>query len=94
MTITTTTKTFIDNLIEYYINEASSYKQLAHEYASESENVSDVTFGIIIGCIYSGFLQVYTNQKQKPNLSEIQEFHHIIKRRIEQIKKAVADAKV
>jgi hypothetical protein len=94
MTITTTTKTFIDNLIEYYISEASSYKQFAHEYASESEDISDVTFGIIVGCVYSGFLQVYTNQKQKPSLGEIQEFHHIIKRRTAQIKKAVLGAKI
>ena len=94
MTIPTTTKDFIDSLIDYYISEASSYKQFAEEYAPEVVDVAAATFGIIIGCVYSGFLQAYANQKQKPSLSEIQEFHEIIKRRAAQIKKGVLDAKV
>jgi len=94
MTIPTTTKSFIESLIDYYISEASSYKQFAQEYASEVVDVAAATFGIIVGCVYSGFLQVYANQKQKPSLSDIQEFHQIIKRRAAQIKKGVLDAKV
>ena len=93
MTIPATTKDFINNLIDYYISEASSYKQFAQEYTSNATDVTTATFGIIIGCVYSGFLQAYANQKQKPSLDDIQEFHHIIKRRADQIKKGVLDTK-
>ena len=88
------TKTFIDSLIDYYISEASSYKQLAKNYSDEAGDVTAATFGIIVGCIYSGFLQVYTNQKQKPSLEDTQEFTQIIKRRAAQIKRSILDAKV
>jgi hypothetical protein len=75
------------------IGEASSYKQFAQEYALDMTDITAATFGIIIGCVYSGFLQAYANQKQKPSLDDIQEFHRIIKRRADQIKKGVLDAK-
>ena len=94
MTIPATTKDFINNLIDYYISEASSYKQFAQECAPDITDITVATFGIIIGCVYSGFLQAYANQKQKPSLDDIQEFHQIIKRRANQIKKGVLDAKV
>jgi len=93
LTIPSTTKDFINNLIDYYTSEASSYKQFAQEYASDLTDITATTFGIIIGCVYSGFLQAYANQKQKPSLDDIQEFHQIIKRRADQIKKCVLDAK-
>ena len=93
MTIPPTTKDFINNLIDYYIGEASSYKQFAQEYASNAIDITATTFGIIVGCVYSGFLQAYANQKQKPGLDDIQEFHQIIKRRADQIKKGILDAK-
>lgn len=93
MTIPATTKDFINNLIDYYISEASSYKQFAQEYASNKTDISTTTFGIIVGCVYSGFLQAYANQKQKPSLDDIQEFHQLIKHRTDQIKKGILDAK-
>jgi hypothetical protein len=93
LVIPTPTKAFIDSLIDYYTNEASSYKQLAKNYSDEAGDVTVAAFGIIVGCIYSGFLQVYTNQKQKPSLEDIQEFTQIIKRRAAQIKRSILDAK-
>ena len=93
MTIPATTKDFINNLIDYYISEASSYKQFTQEYASNKTDISTTTFGIIVGCVYSGFLQAYANQKQKPSLDDIQEFHQLIKHRTDQIKKGILDAK-
>ena len=87
------TKTFVDSLIDYYINEASSYKQLAKNYSDEAGDVTAATFGIIVGCVYSGFLQAYANQKQKPSLEDTQEFTGIIKRRAAQIKRSILDAK-
>ena len=94
LTIPATTKDFINNLIDYYISESSSYKQFAQESVSDVTDISAVTFGIIIGCVYSGFLQAYANQKQKPSLDDIQEFHQIIKRRADQIRKGIFDAKI
>ena len=89
-----TIKKFIESLIDYYIGEAASYKQLAKTYSEEVEDVNASTFGIIVGCVYSGFLQAYQNQKQKPSLEDTQEFTHMIKLRAAQIKRSILDAKV
>lgn len=88
-----TTRKFIDNLIDYYISEAASYKQMAKNYAEKITDVDANTFGIIVGCVYSGFLQAYQNQKQKPSLDDIQEFTQMIKIRASQIKRSILDAK-
>ena len=88
-----TTKKFIDSLIDYYISEAGSYKQLAKTYHEEVGDINANTFGIIVGCVYSGFLQAYQNQKQKPSLEDTQEFTRMIKLRAAQIKRGILDAK-
>jgi hypothetical protein len=92
LAITASTRDFIENLINYYISEAASYKEIAEIYSGEVKNIPDATFGIILGCVYSGFLQVYTNQKQKPDLEDIQEFNQIMKQHAAQIKKAILGA--
>ena len=92
MALSKHTKSFIDSQIDYYISEASSYKQIAEEYVPEVESVSDTAFGIIAGCVYSGFLQAYANQKQVPSLEDIQEFTKILKHRAPLIKKAMVDS--
>lgn len=89
-----TTKKFIDSLIDYYISEAASYKQLAQTYSDVVSDVTAATFGIIVGSVYSGFLQAYTNQKQPPSLDETQEFTQILKTRAAQIKRSIIDAKI
>ena len=91
MAISKNTRDFIDSLIDYYISEAPSYKQIAEEYVPEIESVVDTAFGIIAGSVYSGFLQAYKNQKQSPSLEDIQEFHKILKDRAPLIKKAMLD---
>lgn len=91
MAISKHTKEFLDSQIDYYINEAQSYKQIAEEYVPEIESVSDAAFGIIAGCVYSGFLQAYTNQQQTPSLEDIQEFNKILKDRAPLIKKAMME---
>ncbi|HSD04756.1 MAG TPA: hypothetical protein VLB45_03275 [Nitrosopumilaceae archaeon] len=91
MAITPSTKDFIENLINYYVSEAPSYREIAEIYTAEVKNIPDTTFGIILGCVYSGFLQTYTNQKQTPALEDIQEFNQIIKQRASEIKKAILD---
>ena len=91
MAISKENKDFIDNLIDYYISESESYKQIASNFVPEVESVSDTAFGIITGCVYSGFLQAYQNQQQSPSLEDMREFNEIIKKRASLIKKAIID---
>ena len=61
MTLPNEIQGFLDSQIEYYTKEAKSYKEMAEGYGIDSNSVPDATFGIIVGCIYSSFLQIYTN---------------------------------
>ena len=62
-------------------------------YADEIEEVTSATLGIIIGCVYSGFLQTYKNQRQNPSLEDTQEFNEIVKRRAVDIRTAILATK-
>ena len=87
-------KDFIDSLIDYYISESESYRQIAENFVPEVESVPDTAFGIITGCVYSGFLQAYQNQQQTPGLDDMREFNQIIKERAPLIKKSILEPKV
>ena len=89
MSISKENKEFIDSLIEYYISESESYKQIAENFLPEVESIPDTAFGIITGCVYSGFLQAYQNQQQSPSLEDMDEFNQIIKKKALLIKKSV-----
>ena len=89
MTISNGMKKFLDSQIEYYIAEAQSYKEMAQEYSPKIDSVQDTAFGIIIGCIYSSFLQAYSNQKHVINSEDIQEFTEIIMINARMIKDAI-----
>ena len=91
MSITKYTKTFIDSLVDYYISEAQSYRQIAESYAPEINSVSDAAFGIITGCVYSAFLRAYENENKTVELEDIQEFNKIIKEKAPLIKKALLE---
>jgi len=91
MVISKENKDFIDSLIDYYISESESYRQIAENFVPEVESVPDTAFGIITGCVYSGFLQAYQNQQQTPSLEDMQEFNQIIKERAPLIKKSILD---
>ena len=91
MAISKENKEFIESLLDYYISEAEAYKQIAENYQPEIESVTDTAFGIITGCVYSGFLQAYQNQQQSPSLEDITEFHQLIKEKSESIKKAIVE---
>jgi anaerobic selenocysteine-containing dehydrogenase len=91
--IPASTRSFIDSLVDYYISESAAYKQMAKLYAQEAGDVPATTFGLVVGSIYSAFLQTYDTQKQKPPLEDVQEFTEIIKRRAKQIKKGILEAK-
>ena len=89
MTLSNEIQNFIDSQIEYYSNEAESYKEMAREYNLDANSVADTTFGIIIGCIYSSFLQTYTNQNITPHSQDIEEFNKIIIDNSDRIKKSI-----
>ena len=91
MVISATNKEFLDNLIEYYVSEAKSYKEIAQEYDQIIKSTSDTAFGIIIGCIYSSFLQTYSDQKQTPNEQDIEEFNQIMMENAIRIKNALQE---
>ncbi len=91
MTISKENKDFIDSLIDYYISESESYRQIAENFVPEVESVPDTAFGIITGCVYSGFLQAYQNQQQTPSSEDIREFNKIIKERAVLIKKSILE---
>jgi len=92
MAISKENKEFIDSLIDYYISESESYRQIAENFVPEVESVPDTTFGIITGCVYSGFLQAYQNQQQTPSLEDMQEFNQIIKEQASLIKKSILNS--
>ena len=89
MVISKENKDFIDSLIDYYISESESYRQIAENFVPEVESVPDTTFGIITGCVYSGFLQAYQNQQLTPSLEDMREFNQIMKERATVIKKSI-----
>ena len=91
MAISKENREFIDSLIDYYISESQSYRQIAENYVPEIESVSDTAFGIITGCVYSGFLQAYQNQQQTPGLDDMKEFNQILKERAPLIKKSLIE---
>jgi len=91
MAISKENREFIEGLIDYYISESQSYKQIAENYFPEIESVSDTAFGIIVGCVYSGFLQAYQNQQQTPGLEDMNEFNQILKKRAALIKKSLIE---
>lgn len=89
MTITNENRKFIDSLLEHYINEAESYKQMAENFMPVVKSVDDTAFGIIAGCVYSGFLQAYQSQQESPGLEDIKEFYQILNDKAPAIKKSI-----
>ena len=89
MTLSNEIQIFLDSQIEYYTNESKSYKEMAGEYNLDDGSISDITFGIIVGCIYSSFLQTYTNQNSTPNSQDVEEFTKIIIKNSKKIKESI-----
>ena len=89
MTLSNEIQKFLDSQIEYYVKEAESYKEMALEYNLDTNSVPDTAFGIIVGCIYSSFLQTFTNQNSTPNSQDIEEFTKIIVRNSKKIKESI-----
>ena len=89
MGISKENREFINSLIDYYINESQAYRQIAENFIPEVDSIPDTAFGIIAGCVYSGFLQAYQNQQLTPGLEDMKEFNKILKERADMIKKSI-----
>ena len=89
MTLSNEIQTFLVSQIEYYTEEAKSYKEMAREYNIGDGLAHDTAFGIIVGCIYSSFLQTFTNQNSTPTSEEMQEFTEIIIKNSKKIKESI-----
>ena len=89
MALSNETQKFLDSQIEYYVKEAESYKEMALEYNLDTNSVPDTAFGIIVGCIYSSFLQTFTNQNSVPNSQDMEDFTEIIIKNSKKIKESI-----
>ena len=94
MTLSNETQKFLDSQIEYYVKDAESYKEMALEYNLDANSVPDTAFGIIVGCIYSSFLQTFTNQNSTPNSQDIEEFTKIIVNNSKKIKESIQSLRI
>ena len=72
MVISEDNKKFLEDLLQYYVDQAESYTQFANEYSNFSSSNKEIAFGIIIGTVYSAFLQTYANQELEINLEDIE----------------------
>ena len=84
---------FLEDLLQYYIDQADSYNQFASEYGEISKSKREIVFGIIVGTMYSTFLQTYSNQQLEVKLDDIQEFHEFIRDNLDEISNALDENK-
>ena len=89
MAISDENKKFLEDLLQYYIDQADSYSQIASEYGKFSKSKREIAFGVIVGTIYSTFLQTYSNQQLEVKLDDIQQFHEFIRDNIGKISDAL-----
>ena len=89
MTLSNEIQTFLVSQIEYYTKESKSYKEMAREYNIDDNLTHDTAFGIIVGCIYSSFIQTFTNQNSVPNSQDMEDFAEIIIKNSKKIKESI-----
>ena len=94
MGISDENKKFLEDLLKYYIDQAESYNQFASEYREFSKSKREIAFGVIVGTVYSTFLQTYSNQQLEVKLDDIQEFHELIRDNLDKISKALDGNKI
>ena len=93
MGISDENKKFLEDLLKYYIDQADSYNQFASEYGEFSKSKREIAFGVIVGTVYSTFLQTYSNQQLEVKLDDIQEFHELIRDNLDKISKELDENK-
>ena len=80
---------FVNTQIKYYIAESGTYRSMAEAYSDES--VEDTAFGVILGCLYLGFMHAYRTGHIAPSSEDMDEFHQIIRNNASRIRKALQD---
>ena len=67
--------------------------QIADEFNEVTNSKTDTAFGIIVGTVYSSFLQTYSNQGLKVELEDMQEFYDLVKTNSNKIKESFKQKK-
>ena len=80
---------YVNAQIEYYINESWTYRSIAKVHNGGS--VEDTAFGMILGCLYVGFMQAYRTQYAAPSSEDMDEFHQIIRGSVSRIRESLQD---
>lgn len=88
MRISKETRTYVEDLVDYYISEIDSYAEIAKSCNVDGQ-ANDTTIGVVVGCVYSAFLQSCRDGDRSPELDEINDVVLIIRSKIPDIKKAL-----
>ena len=67
--------------------------QIADEFNEVTNSKTDTAFGIIVGTVYSSFLQTYSNQGLKVELEDMQVFYDLVKTNSNKIKESFKQKK-
>jgi hypothetical protein len=67
---------YVRTQIQYYISESRTYKNMAE--AHNGGSAEDTAFGMILGCLYLGFMQAYRTQYITPGSEDMDEFHRLV----------------
>lgn len=78
---------YVNAQIKYYIGESWTYRNMAQAYNDDA--IEDTAFGIILGCLYLGFMQAYRTQYMAPSSEDMDEFHQIIRSNASRIREAL-----
>ena len=79
----------IDKADIIYTKSWMNLAETSYDSNSDDGSIPDTAFGIIVGCIYSSFLQTYTNQNSTPNSQDMEEFTKIIIKNSKKIKESI-----
>ena len=82
-------KDYLDAQIQYYISESQTYRSMAMTHKGGS--VEDTAFGMILGCLYLGFMQAYRTQYITPSSEDMEEFHQVMRSKTPRIREALRD---
>lgn len=88
MAIPTEIQDYITTQLDYYTDEVDTYLLVAKEHC-DTDSLEDTVFGIILGCVYLGFIQVYQAQFLSINATDVAELHDIINKREKSIRLAI-----
>ena len=80
---------YVNAQIEYYIGESRTYLSMARIYRDDV--IEETAFGIILGCLYTGFMQAYRTRYMAPSSEDMDEFHQIVRSNASRIMDVLQD---